>query len=141
MNAPGASRAGGSRTAGSELRGFVGTHLPTGAPGLPVQSMTHLVAVSHRMHALPRHGRAAEAIEEGLQALARAESSGAALAVPAIEMALVIAELADGDLASADARARRVVEVPQLHTAALIREALGRIALARADAREAAVQA
>jgi predicted ATPase/DNA-binding CsgD family transcriptional regulator len=104
-------------------------------------SMTHFVAVSHRMHALARHGRAAEAIEEGRQALARAQSSGAALAVPAIEMALVIAELADGDLASADARARRVVQVPQLHTAALMREALGRIALARGDAREAAVQA
>jgi predicted ATPase/DNA-binding CsgD family transcriptional regulator len=104
-------------------------------------SMTHFVAVSHRMHALARQGRAPEAIDEGLRALARAESSGAALAVPAIEMALVIAELTDGELVSADARARRVVQVPQLHTAALMREALGRIALARHHAREAASQA
>jgi hypothetical protein len=38
MNAAGASRAGGSWTAGLELRGFVGIHLPTGAPGLPARA-------------------------------------------------------------------------------------------------------
>ena len=104
-------------------------------------SMTHFVAMSHRVQSLAHLGRAAEAIDEGMEALASAERSGAAMAMPAIEMALVVAELADGRLAPAEARARRVAEVPQLHTAALMRESLARIALAGRHASEAAVHA
>jgi hypothetical protein len=43
-NAAGASRAGGPWTAGLEPPGFVGTHLPTGAPGLPVHEPAVVVA-------------------------------------------------------------------------------------------------
>jgi hypothetical protein len=44
MDAAGASRAGGSWTAGLELRGFVGIHLSTDAPGLPVHEPAVVIA-------------------------------------------------------------------------------------------------
>jgi predicted ATPase/DNA-binding CsgD family transcriptional regulator len=104
-------------------------------------SMTHFIARSHRVHALARLGRSDEAIAEGTQALQRAHESGAAMAVPSLEMALAIAELASGELAAAHVRARRMLTVPQLHTLALMHETLARIALARGDADEANQQA
>ncbi|MCW3019367.1 MAG: putative HTH-type transcriptional regulator, partial [Solirubrobacterales bacterium] len=104
-------------------------------------SMTHFIALSHRVHALARLGRSDEAIIEGTRALERAHECGAAMAAPSLEMALAIAELASGELAGAQARAQRMLAVPQLHTLALMRETLARIALARGDAGEADEQA
>ena len=71
----------------------------------------------------------------------RAQESGALQAIPAIDLALLIAELVADDLDGAEARACRLLEVPQPHTLALAREVLGRIALAREDATEAEAQA
>jgi DNA-binding CsgD family transcriptional regulator len=45
-----------------------------------------------------------------------------------------------GDLDAAASRARRLLQVPQLHTLALTREVLARIALAHGDARDAEAQ-
>jgi hypothetical protein len=45
------------------------------------------------------------------------------------------------DFDGAEARARRLLDVPQPHTLALVREVLGRIALAKEDATEVAAQA
>lgn len=104
-------------------------------------SMNYFIATSHRVHALALLGKSGEALELGIDSLTRARDSGALMAVPAIEMALVIAELAHGDLEAAAARARPLVQMPQLHTSALMREALGRAALARGDSSEAAIQA
>jgi DNA-binding CsgD family transcriptional regulator len=104
-------------------------------------SITHFVGISHRVHALARCGRAEDAVAEGLRALREAQQSGVGMATPAIEMALAVAQLARLDLDAADALARSLIELPQMHTVALMRETLGRVALARGDAREAATQA
>jgi predicted ATPase/DNA-binding CsgD family transcriptional regulator len=104
-------------------------------------SMTHFVALSHRVHALARLGRAEDAVAEGMRALSVAHQAGALMAVPSIDMALVIAELLHGDLDAAGERARGLLALPQLHTLALMREMLARIALARGDVDEARVQA
>jgi predicted ATPase/DNA-binding CsgD family transcriptional regulator len=103
-------------------------------------SMTYFQVVCQRIHALARQGRAAEALDEGARALTRAHESHALMAIPAIELALVIAELMHEDYEAADGRARRLLAVPQLHTLALMREVLGQVALARADADEARTQ-
>jgi predicted ATPase/DNA-binding CsgD family transcriptional regulator len=100
-------------------------------------SMTHFIAVSHRVHALARLGRCDEAITECTDALEGACESGAAMATPALEMALALARLAAGQLAGAQALAQRLLVMPQHHTRALMHETLARIALARGDAREA----
>jgi DNA-binding CsgD family transcriptional regulator len=60
------------------------------------------------------------------------------MASPGIELALAVAELMAGDLDSADDRARRLLDMPQIHTVALMRETLAQIALTRGDADEAA---
>jgi ATP/maltotriose-dependent transcriptional regulator MalT len=104
-------------------------------------TMTHFIATCHRVHALALLGRTEDALDEGVKTLARAQESGALMAVPAIDMALVIAELAHGDLEAAAARAGPLVQLPQLHTVALMREALGRAALASGHSSEARVQA
>jgi predicted ATPase/DNA-binding CsgD family transcriptional regulator len=104
-------------------------------------SMTHFQIVGFRIHALARQGRTDQALEEGGRAIQRAHESGALQAVPAIELALMIAEFAHGDLDAADARARELLRMPHLHTLALARETLARIALARGDASEAEAQA
>ncbi len=103
-------------------------------------SMTHFQGVGFRIHALARLGRTDQALGEGARAMRRAQESGALQAIPAIELALAIAELIDGDLDAAEARARRLLIVPQLHTLALVREVLGRVALARGDVHEARAQ-
>jgi predicted ATPase/DNA-binding CsgD family transcriptional regulator len=103
-------------------------------------SMTYFQIVCQRLHALARLGRASEALAEGIVAMERAQESGALMAIPTIELAFVIAELMHADYDAAEARARRLLDVPQLHTVAFMREALGRIALARGDAREAEIQ-
>jgi predicted ATPase/DNA-binding CsgD family transcriptional regulator len=97
-------------------------------------SMTHFQVAGFRIHALALLGRTDEALSEGAREMNRAHESGALQAVPAIDLALVIAELVADDLDGAAARAGRLLEVPQLHTLAVAREVLGRIALARDDA-------
>ena len=71
------------------------------------------------------------------QALQRARDSGALQAVPAIELALASAEFLHGALDSATVRANGLLGVPHLHTLALARETLARIALARDQPDEA----
>ena len=62
-------------------------------------------------------------------------------AIPAIELALVMAQFMHGDLDAAGLGARRLLEISQLHTQALVREVLARIALTRGDAAEVDAQA
>jgi predicted ATPase/DNA-binding CsgD family transcriptional regulator len=104
-------------------------------------SMTHFQIAGFRIHALALMGRTDEALGQGAREMRRAQESGALQAVPAIDLALVIAELVSDDLDAAAARARRLLEVPQLHTLALAREVLGRIALACDAPDEAEAQA
>jgi predicted ATPase/DNA-binding CsgD family transcriptional regulator len=100
-------------------------------------SMTHFVLICNRIHGLALLGRAQEAIEEGMRAEADVREADAPMAAPAIEMALAVAELMNGRPASAEARARPLLEVPQTHTVALMREVLAQSALARGDAYDA----
>ena len=104
-------------------------------------SMTHFQVLSFRIHALARLGRTDQALREGADAMLRAQESGALQAVPAIELALMIAELMHGDPDSAETRAHRLLEMPHLHTLALARETLARIALIRGDSDDAETHA
>ncbi|MGH2871735.1 MAG: ATP-binding protein, partial [Solirubrobacteraceae bacterium] len=104
-------------------------------------SMTHFIAVSQRIHALARLGRADDALAAAASAITLARDSGAMMALPAIEVSLAIAELVAGEAESAGVRARRVAELPQLHTVALMREVLGYVALAAADGAQASGEA
>lgn len=104
-------------------------------------SMTHFTLEAFHVHALALAGRAEEAVTDGRRALDAARESGAMMAVPGTEMALAIAELMAGELDSAEDRARRLLDMPQVHTVALMRETLAQIALTRGDAAEAARQA
>ena len=101
-------------------------------------SMTHCILQGFTVHALALAGRAEEAVTMGQLALDAAQQSGALMAVPGSEMALAIAELMAGDLDSAEDRARRLLELPQVHTVALMRETLAQIALTKGDTNEAA---
>jgi predicted ATPase/DNA-binding CsgD family transcriptional regulator len=100
-------------------------------------SMTRFVLICNRVHALALLGRPHGAVEEGLQALTAARQAGAPMAAPAIEMALAVAQLMDGELESAEARAGPLLDMPQTHTVALMREVLAQAALARGDGRAA----
>lgn len=104
-------------------------------------SMTHFILSGFRVHALALAGQTDAAITDGQRLLARAVESGAAMAAPGIQMTLSIAELMAGELYRAEARARSLLEMPQIHTVALMRETLAQIALARGDADEAAMHA
>ena len=105
-------------------------------------SMTYFQGVCHRLHALARMGRADEAVAEAERMLSWAEESKAMHAVAGIELGLTVGELMGGDLEAAQAHAQRLLEeMPQLHTASLMREVLATIALVRGDASEARVQA
>ncbi len=104
-------------------------------------SMTRFQCASFRVHALARSGRGEQAHEEGERLMREAHESHAPHAVPAIELALLVADFMRGDFEDAQRRARGLLEVPQLHTLALVREVIGRIALVQGDAREAAAQA
>jgi hypothetical protein len=105
----------------------------------PWPSMTHFILTGFRVHALALLGRPEAAAALGMQTLVKVQESGAAMAGPAIEMALAIAELMGGHLEQADAQARRLLDMPQVHTVALMRETLALIALARGDGGEARV--
>jgi predicted ATPase/DNA-binding CsgD family transcriptional regulator len=100
-------------------------------------SMTHFTLEGFTVHALALAGGADQAVAAGRRALDAAQKSGAVMAVPGTEMALAIAELMAGDLDSAEDRARRLLEMPQVHTVALMRETLAQIALTRGDTKEA----
>jgi predicted ATPase/DNA-binding CsgD family transcriptional regulator len=104
-------------------------------------SMTHFILSGFRVHALALAGRTAEALAVGERELTLAEESGVMMAGPGIEMALAIAELMAGELDRAEARASGLLEMPQVHTVALTREVLARIALARGDSAAAAEHA
>jgi predicted ATPase/DNA-binding CsgD family transcriptional regulator len=104
-------------------------------------SVTHFQIAGFRIHALALLGRTEDALTQGAREMRRAQESGALQAVPAIDLALMTADLAADDLDGAEARARRLLDVPQPHTLALAREVLARIALAREDEAEAAAQA
>ena len=104
-------------------------------------SMTHFQVLSFRVHALARLGRTDQALGEGADAMRRARESGALQAIPAIELALMVSELMHGDPDAAEIRAHRLLDMPHLHTLALARETLARIALIRGDAGEAETQA
>jgi predicted ATPase/DNA-binding CsgD family transcriptional regulator len=104
-------------------------------------SMTHFQIAGFRIHALALLGQTEEAVREGAREMRRAQESGALQAIPAIDLALLTAALVANDFDGAEPRARRLLDVPQPHTLALVREVLGRIALAKEDATEAAAQA
>ncbi len=100
-------------------------------------SMTHFQVLSFRIHALAKLGRTDQALREGTEAMRRAQESGALQAVPAIELALMVAELMHGDPDAAETRALRLLEMPHLHTLVLARETLARVALMRGNVDEA----
>jgi predicted ATPase/DNA-binding CsgD family transcriptional regulator len=104
-------------------------------------SMTYFQVLSFRIHALAKLGHTDQALGEGAEAMRRAQESGALQAVPAIELALMVAELMHGSPDAAETRARRLLEMPHLHTLVLARETLARIALIRGDAGEAETHA
>jgi predicted ATPase/DNA-binding CsgD family transcriptional regulator len=104
-------------------------------------SMTHFQVLSFRIHALAKLGRTEQALQEGADAMRRAQESGALQAVPAIELALMVAELMHGAPDAAETRARRLLEMPHLHTLVLARETLARVALMRGNADEATTHA
>jgi predicted ATPase/DNA-binding CsgD family transcriptional regulator len=100
-------------------------------------SMTHFVLSGFRVQALALMGRADQAIVEGTKALARAVESGTMMATPGLAMALAVAELMAGELDQVEARARPLLQMPQIHTVALMHETLAQAALARGDASQA----
>jgi DNA-binding CsgD family transcriptional regulator len=103
--------------------------------------MTHFQSVAFRIHTLARSGRTEEAVTEGAEALESARESGALMAIPAIELALTVAQFMHQDLDAADARARGLLDMPHLHTLALAHETLARIALMRDEIDEAHARA
>lgn len=90
--------------------------------------MTRFQLVGFRIQALARLGQSERALREAAQALRDAERSGALQAVPAIEMALMIAQLIGGDLDAASAQAQALLRMPHLHTLAAAHETLAQIA-------------
>ena len=100
-------------------------------------TMTHFQALGFRIQALARLGESGQACREGAEAMKRAEESGALVAAPAIEVALMVAELHAANLDAARERASRLLAMPHLHTQALARETLARVGLERGDIAEA----
>ncbi len=103
-------------------------------------TMTYFQIVCQQLHALARMGRSHQALEQGIKAMEWAQESGALMAIPTIELALLIAELMGGEYDAVEARAPRLLEVPQSHTLACTRDVLAQAALARGDTREAELQ-
>lgn len=104
-------------------------------------SMTYFQVLGFRIQALARMGQADQALALSSDALRRARESGALQSVPAIELALMVAEFMRGDLDAAGAHARALLVMPQLHTLALVHDTLGHIALVRGDLDAAQVHA
>jgi DNA-binding CsgD family transcriptional regulator len=100
-------------------------------------SMTRFQLAGFRIQALALLGRSDLALREGHHQLTLARQTRSLQSIPAIEMALAVAEFMCGDLGAAEELARRLLGVPQLHSQALSRELLGRIALASGDVAQA----
>ena len=100
-------------------------------------SMTYFQIIGFRIHALATMGRTGEALAEGDAAPRLANESGALQAVPAIELALTVAECMRGDFDAAAVDARRLLAMPQAHTLAVARDTLARSAILRGDTDEA----
>lgn len=100
-------------------------------------SMSRLQALGFRIQALAKLGETDRALQEGEEAMRQARESGALQAVPAIELALAVAELMHGDCEKAGDHAHGLLRMPHVHTQALARETLARIALMRGEAAEA----
>jgi predicted ATPase/DNA-binding CsgD family transcriptional regulator len=100
-------------------------------------TLPYYIATAHRLQALALAGRAHQARAQGLAELDRSQRAGLAIASAAIERSVTIAELALGDLDSAEARAERGLSGPHRYVTAEWRETLMRIALARDDAQTA----
>lgn len=129
------------------------THVSVGSPRRALQhadralaqegrrpTMTHFQALGFRIQALARLGETDRARQEGAEAMKRAEESGVLVAMPAIEMALMVADLQSANFDGTQERARRLLEMPHLHTLALARETLARVALGRGDLAQAEVE-
>jgi predicted ATPase/DNA-binding CsgD family transcriptional regulator len=97
-------------------------------------SMLRFIIGSFRARALATLGRACEAHDDLTGALARARRRDLSVAVPTLEVALLVAELALGNFPSARALAERLCDEPALHTAAVAHDALARLALVDDDA-------
>jgi predicted ATPase/DNA-binding CsgD family transcriptional regulator len=104
-------------------------------------TMTYFQAVGFRVQALARLGDVDRARREGAAAMRRAAESGAPQAIPAIKVAMMVADLQAGDLDAAEDGARSLLEMTPLHTRALARETLARIALLGDDLATAAREA
>ena len=124
---------------GSPKRALVHADLALGLEG-DSPTMTYFQIVCQRLHTLARMGQPHEAMKQGMRAMSSARESGALMAIPTIELALLIAELMGGEYDAVEVRARRLLDVPQLHTLAFTREVLGHAALARGDTRQAEIQ-
>ena len=93
-------------------------------------SMLRFIICSFRARALATLGRAVEAREVLTEALSRARAQDLTVAIPTLEVALLVTELALGDMPAARALAERLCDEPALHTAALAHDALARLMLA-----------
>jgi DNA-binding CsgD family transcriptional regulator len=100
-------------------------------------SMTGLIARAFEVRARVVLGQAREARVIGEALLERARRANLGVAIPTVEVALLVADLALGDLPAARERADRLRPEPALHTVALVQDALARIALADGDAEAA----
>ncbi len=99
--------------------------------------MTGLIARAFEVRARVGLGQAREARALGEELLERARRANLGVAIPTVEVALLGADLALGDLQTARGRAERLSHEPALHTAALVQDAFARIALADGDAEAA----
>jgi predicted ATPase/DNA-binding CsgD family transcriptional regulator len=97
-------------------------------------SIGHYVAISHQLHAMALVGEGWQARELGVTQLEETQRAGLTLAAMSLEHGIAYAELAVGELGNAESRSERGIEDPHVYSAALSREVLIRIALARDDA-------
>jgi predicted ATPase/DNA-binding CsgD family transcriptional regulator len=97
-------------------------------------SIGRYVAISHQLHAMALLGEGREALELGVGQLERARRAGLTQAAMALDHGITYAELAVGEFDRAQTRAERGADDPHVYSAALSREVLIRIALARGEA-------
>jgi predicted ATPase/DNA-binding CsgD family transcriptional regulator len=98
------------------------------------QTVARYVAISHQLHAMASMGDGHKARELGTAEWDNAQRLELAQGAAAVEHGIGYAELALGELDSADERALRGTEDPHLYSAAQWREVVIRIAIARGDA-------
>jgi hypothetical protein len=100
-------------------------------------TLPHYIATAHRLHAMALTGDAREAHRRGLAELEETQRAGLAIAAGAIERGVAIAELALGELDTAQERAERGCNGRHRYAAAEWRDTLIRIMLARGQAQPA----